>query len=80
VVLGFEVGGYDAVDFVESGWVRMGREDGMSAEELEDSLGWKRGFGGYVEGRGPEALRGGELCGEKESDEELGFACAAGCC
>jgi hypothetical protein len=80
VVLGFEVGSYDAMDFVESGWLRMGRENRVSAEELGDSLGGKGGFGGYVKGRCPEALRGGELCGEKESDEELGFTCAAGFC
>lgn len=67
VVLRFEVGGYDAMNFVESGWLRVRREDGMSAEELGDPLGRKGGFGGYVERGSSEALWGGELCGEKES-------------
>lgn len=45
VILGFEIGGYDAVDFVEGGWMRMRGENWMASEELGESCGGERRFG-----------------------------------
>jgi len=48
MVLGFEVGGYDADYVVERGfWIR-GCEDWVGAQELGESGCGEGGFGGYV--------------------------------
>lgn len=66
VVLGFEVGSYDAVDVVEGGfeWVVGGVGGGegwVRGEDLAEAGCWEGGFGRYVEGGSGEAVGWWEL-------------------
>lgn len=52
----------------------MSRQDGVLFQKLAQARGRERVLSRDIEGRPGEAVRSGELGGEKEREEELGFA------
>jgi hypothetical protein len=79
VVLGFEVRGDGAVDGIER-WAELwldGLEHRIVGEHLGKTTGGQGCFGGDVEGLTAQAVRGGQLDSETETEESLRLACAA---